>query len=261
MVEMAESRKPTVRKGDIVQGLRALGLKEGDAVLVHSSLSSLGHVEGGADTVIDALIEAVGTSGTVIVPTHTATPEHSADNPPVFSPSTTPCWVGKIPETFRKRPGAIRSRDPTHSVAAIGAKARYLTKDHEKCITPCGVGSPYLKLAEIDGHILFIGIGLECNTTFHAVEELANSPYHLQLDWVDGKIINDDGTIEVVRQRIHLWGAERDFPKMEPILLSKGIMRKDRIGNAVVRLVRVRPMIDLTLQLLTQDPEYLLKKP
>jgi len=254
------SRKPTVRKSDIVQGLRALGLKEGDAVLVHTSLSSFGYVEGGADTVIDALLETVGPSGTVMVPTHTATPEHSAKNPPVFSPSTTPCLAGRIPETFRKRPEAIRSRDPTHSVAAIGAKARYLTKDHEKCITPCGVGSPYLKLAEIDGYILFIGIGLECNTTFHAVEELANSPYHLQPDWVDGKIINDDGTVEVVRQKIHLWAAERDFQKMEPIILSEGIMRKDKIGNAVVRFVRAKPMIELTLKLLEKDPGYLLKK-
>jgi len=255
-----DPQKDAVRKVDIVQRLRRLGLKEGDAVLVHSSLSSFGYVEGGADTVIDALLETVGLSGTVVVPTHTATERHSADNPPVFSPSTTPSLVGMVSETFRKRREAIRSRDPTHSVAAIGAKAIYLTKDHEKCITPCGIGTPYLKLAEIDGYILFIGVGLEFNTTFHAVEEIANVPYHLQPDWVYGRIINDDGTVEVVKQKIHLWAAERDFTKMEPILMSNGIMKMDKIGKATVRLVRVKPMIDLTLKLVEKDPEYLLKK-
>ena len=257
---MLVPQKPTVRKSDIVQGLRELGLKEGDAILVHSSLSSFGYVEGGADTVIDALLETVGKSGTVVVPTFTATEQHSARNPPVFSPSTTPSLAGRIPETFRKRPEAIRSRDPTHSVAVIGAKAVYLTQDHEKCITPCGIGSPYLKLAEIDGYILFIGVGLECNTTFHAVEELANVPYHLQLDWVYGRIINDDGTAEVVKQKIHLWTAKTDFWKMEPIFLSDGIMKKGKIGNATVRLVRAKPMIDPTLKLVEKDPEYLLMK-
>ena len=66
-----------VHKEDIVRGLGELGLRPGDVVLVHSSLSSFGYVEGGADAVIDALLDAVGPEGTVMVPTLTGSPEDS----------------------------------------------------------------------------------------------------------------------------------------------------------------------------------------
>lgn len=257
---MQRPEGPVVSKNDIVSGLRELGLREGDVVLVHSSLSSFGYVEGGADTVIDALLEVVGESGTVVVPTLTGSDRLSVENPPVFSPSSTPCWTGLIPETFRRRKGALRSRHPTHSVAAIGARAENLTRGHEYCETPCGVGSPYFKLAELDGYILFLGVGLSCNTTMHTVEELANVPYHLQPDPVDAKIVNDDGTVEVIKTKIHLYGYERDFEKIEPILLSKGMMKIGRIGKAEVRLVKSRPMIELALELLKSGPDFLLKK-
>lgn len=258
--EILRSGKSVVKKGDIVEGLRELGLDEGDVVLVHSSLSSFGYVEDGTDAVIDAILESVGPSGTVMVPTLTGSQKLSPANPPVFSPSSTPCWTGRIPETFRKRQGAIRSRHPTHSVVAIGAKAEYLTRDHEKCVTPCGIGSPYVKLAEIDGYILFMGVTLECNTTFHSVEELANVPYHMQPDWVEAKIVDDDGTVEIARIKIHLYGPARDFEKMEPILISEGIMKMGRIGDSTLRLVRAKPMLDLTLKMVERDPEFLLKR-
>ena len=75
-------RRAIVRRDDIVRGLRALGLAPGDVVLVHSSLGSLGHVEGGADAVIDALLDTVGTEGTVLVPTLTGSEGLDADHPP-----------------------------------------------------------------------------------------------------------------------------------------------------------------------------------
>jgi aminoglycoside 3-N-acetyltransferase len=253
------SEVTAVHMADIVEGLTKLGMGQGDAVLVHSSLRSFGYVDGGADAVIDALLETVGPSGTIMVPTLTGSEKLSVKNPPIFAPSATRCWTGRIPETFRKRPEAIRSRHPTHSVAAIGKDAEYLTRGHERCVTPCGIGSPYWKLAVIGGYILFLGVGLGCNTTFHTVEELANAPYHMQPEWVDAKIINDDLRVEVVRVKIHLYGPERDFERMEPTLLSRGIMKLGRVGRADVRLVRAKPMIDLALRFLESDPKFLLK--
>jgi aminoglycoside 3-N-acetyltransferase len=116
--------------------LRSLGVKNGDILLVHSSLSRFGHVEGGADAVIDGILDAVGTEGTVLVPTLTGSDKLSPANPPIFDVLNTPSWTGIIPETFRKRPEAVRSLHPTHSVAAIGKKAREITANHEKCNTP-----------------------------------------------------------------------------------------------------------------------------
>ena len=113
----------SVSRSDITSGLKQVGLACGSKVLVHSSLSSFGYVEGGADTVIDALVETVGSGGTVLVPTLTGNETLSAANPPEFDPQHTRCWTGLVPETFRKRPNAVRSIHPTHSVSAIGADA------------------------------------------------------------------------------------------------------------------------------------------
>src|SRR5215213_5257896 len=97
----------------IENGLRALGLPSGCKVLVHSAMSSFGHVEGGADTVIDALLSVVGSQGTVMAPTLTGNEYLSPDNPPTFDPVNTPCWTGRVPETMRKRSNALRSLHPT----------------------------------------------------------------------------------------------------------------------------------------------------
>jgi len=148
-------------KEDIKEGLKKLGLPKGAVVMVHSSLSRFGYVEGGADTVIDALLESVGKEGTIVAPTITVSPRFSANIPPTFNPDTTPCWTGPIPERLRKRKEALRSLHPTHSVAAIGAKAKEIIEDHDECMSPCGRGAPYQKIGKLDnGFILFLGADL-----------------------------------------------------------------------------------------------------
>ena len=176
MVEQA-----AVVYGDIVSGLRGLGLRPGDRVLAHSSLSSFGYVEGGAPAVIDALLDVVGPDGTVLVPTLTGDETLSPANPPRFDPHSSPCWTGRIPETLRMRPDAIRSLHPTHSVAAIGRDAESLTREHIDSITPCDERSPYGKLAELpNGYVLLIGVSYQSLTLLHHVEEIAGADYHMQ---------------------------------------------------------------------------------
>ena len=161
----------------IVDDLRALGLREGDVVLVHSSLSGLGWVEGGAETVIDALVEAVGPGGTVLFPTLTGTEHDGPEHPPIIELMATPCWTGRVPETARRRPEAMRSVHPTHSVSAIGARAADFTTGHEASRTPCDQHSPYVRLMEEGGKILLLGgVTHESNTTLHALEEMAERP-------------------------------------------------------------------------------------
>ena len=102
-------------KEQLLQQLRDMGIKSTDNLLVHSSMKSLGPVQGGADTVLDALMEAVP-EGLLILPTHTwkqMCAEYS-----FFDPETEPVCVGILPELFRKRPGVVRSLHPTHSMAA-----------------------------------------------------------------------------------------------------------------------------------------------
>jgi len=246
-------------KEDIKRGLRKLELKKGDVVLVHSSLSSFGYVVGGANTVIDALLETVGHKGTVVVPTLTGSEKLSVSNPPIFDPENTPCWTGKIPETFRRRKEAIRSLHPTHSVAAIGEKAKYLTKDHgRKSMTPLGEDSPYGKLAKLDNsYILFLGVTLDCCTMFHYVEEVANVSYHMQKEFVEAKIIKN-GKTKKVKIKIHAYGIPRNFTRMGPKFIKTGIMRLGTIGNSTVRLVKAKNMVDLTLRALKRNSKILL---
>jgi aminoglycoside 3-N-acetyltransferase len=247
----------TVTRQDIVGGLRRLGLEAGANVLVHSSLSSLGYVEGGADAAIEALIEAVGAQGTVLVPTLTGSEALNAENPPFYDPNETPCWTGRIPETLRQRPNAVRSLHPTHSVAAIGPNARALTRDHELSITPCGLDSPYGRLAQIGGSILLLGVTHGVNTTFHHVEEVVGVPYHMQPGWVAARVKTGD-QVRTIHLMLHRYGPHRCFERMEPVFRERGIQRDGQIGQAGVRLIDARRMVEIARQALLQDPTILL---
>ncbi len=252
-------KKGLTRKA-LRQDFEKLGVKKGDTLLVHSSLSSLGFVEGGADTVIDALLDAVGSEGTVMVPTLTGSPNFSPASPPVFDVRNTPCWTGKIPETFRARPDAIRSLHPTHSVAAIGARAKFLTDGHENALTPCGQNTPYIKLTQLGGYVLFIGAKLHSCTLLHGVEELAEVPYHLQNEPVQAIITDNKGNQLTRKLKIHFYGPARDYDKLAPILEKEGIMKTGSVGQANALLVKAKELVELALQKLRDDPEYLLKK-
>jgi aminoglycoside 3-N-acetyltransferase len=242
---------------DIIADLARLGLQAGDRVLVHSSLSSLGWVVGGADTVIDALLAVVGPQGTVLAPTLTGSEALSPTNPPVFDPLQTPCWTGRIPETFRQRPDAQRSLHPTHSVAAIGPDADRLLAEHLDSLTPCDAQSPYGKLAGLDnGYILLLGVDHESNTTMHHVEEMAGVEYHMQPQFAQARIRTASG--EVVRHLLlHAYGTPRQFGIMEPVYKERGIQRTGTVGQAVARLVHARSMVSITLQALRANPRLL----
>lgn len=229
-------------------------------MLVHSSLSSFGRVEGGADAVIDAIIEAVSPGGTVLFPTLTGSEALSAENPPVFDVLNTPCWTGKIPETARKRPGFIRSCHPTHSVCAFGEKAEWFTEGHQFSPTPCGIGSPYDKLVKSGGLILLIGVTHDSNTTMHYVEEIAEVPWHMQPGIALSTIKYADGRIAQVPVTLHKYGTPRDFTRPEPEMLAKGIQVNGKIGESTIRLIKAREMVELVLQRVREHNQILLPR-
>ncbi len=250
-----------VTRSDIAQGLAALGIAPADVILVHSSLNSLGEVEGGADAVIDGLLDAVGAEGTVIVPTLTGSPEDSPDNPPHFDVRETPCWTGVIPETFRQRWDAVRSLHPTHSVACVGPLAYDLVRGHEQCPTPCGRGTPYYRMAIEGGKIVLLGVDLNSCTTVHTVEELAESPWHLLPEPVAATIVDENGQKRTVRVRLHRWGIERDFTVLEPALRERELIQVGKIGEAEVRVIDAKGLIDTGVELLQENPTLFLVNP
>jgi len=252
------SDKCRVTTDDISAGLARVGLKRGDIVLVHSSLRSFGYVVGGAESVIAALLEAVGDAGTVVMPTFTWGLFHRADvaeldlaNTPVRDE------VGIIPETFRKRPEAVRSRHICHSVAAIGPHAG----DHlGEGVSSFGTGSTFHQLYELDAWCLFLGVGFSCCTELHAVEEAMQVPYRYHRDFRGSRVILPDGTEAPCRSIEYLCrpGYHNDFAKMRGILAGHGVLNVTRIGGAEVINARIRDIFDVTRQYMEEDIGFLL---
>jgi aminoglycoside 3-N-acetyltransferase len=170
----------------MVDDLRKLGLYEGMTVIVHSSLSSLGWVCGGAVAVIQALMEVVTSDGTIVMPTHSGNYSEPSywRNPPVpqewwpiiretmpaFNPAITPTnGMGVIPETFRKFPGVMRSNHSTLSFAAWGKEAQFVTEKRGMDFA-LGENSPLAAIYKLDGWVLLLGVGYSRNTSFHLAE-------------------------------------------------------------------------------------------
>ncbi len=173
----------------LVKDFNSIGIKKGDTVMVHSSLSSMGNVDGGELTVIDALKEVIGEEGTLLFPAFTFSTSYY-DN--YFSYKNTPSCVGKISETFRNLDGVVRSFHPTHSVSASGKYAIEITKDHYLDDTPVGANSPLRKLPKYNGKILILGCTFAANTFMHGMEELAEV-FYVSRGYQEYTMVDKDG--------------------------------------------------------------------
>lgn len=250
--------------------LRELGVSPGDAVLVHSSLSGLGWVDGGATAAVGALLAAVGEEGTVMFPTLTGNRTNGPKDPPVIDLATTPgwLWLGIMPAAARQRPDAIRSIHPTHSIVAIGANQAFWTQGHEQSASPCDETSPFFRLMEQGAKILLLGgVTHESNTSLHCIEEIATVPYHLQDEFTDGVVILPNGEAKIVRNRLHLWrnryshfNLARNFDVVSGPLVETGAQQSRHIGPTVSLLINAGKMRETLLPILKQDPLYLLEE-
>lgn len=231
--------------------LRLLGLREGDTVLVHSSLRSLWPLSKDPESVIRGLLEVLGPEGTLLFPALSYA-SVNVENP-VFDVAKTPSCVGGLPEYFRLREGTLRSIHPTHSVCGIGKKAAELLSGHEKDTTSCGENSPFRKLREQGDWILFLGCGLAPNTSMHAVEELVNPPY-LHGDFVDYKIVGAENICSSMRVRRHNFrGYAQAYARMSR-LLSPSELRFGSVLSSTCALMNVQALWDKALEALRKDP-------
>jgi aminoglycoside 3-N-acetyltransferase len=261
-----------VTQAEIAAGLARAGMRPGDTVLVHSSLSQFGYVEGGANAVIDALLQALGPEGTLIMSAITTTSPMVArcieaaeagvplDTPPldVLNART---WAGTVPETFRKRPGVVRSLHPTHSVTAYGARAHEMLADQVDVPGPCGPGTPFMRLAdEARGFVLLLGVNHESNTTIHGFEELARVEYVLYPKRCRIPILTPDGPVEA-HTRVHQPFLRRRLGALETAYIDGRAQTVTHIGDSYVRYVHAATMRDITLAALESDPFVLLAAP
>lgn len=281
-------------KQQLKDQLESMGLKGDETILIHSSMKSIGEVDGGADSVLDAWMEYFK-DGLLLLPTHTWKTVN-ADNP-VYNPQTTPSCVGLLTNMFMKRDVVIRSLHPTHSMAGYGKSAAEYLAGEEYNNTPCTPGGCYDRLKDAGGKVLLVGVGHERNTYIHSVEEVLNVPNRLSdmpmelviellkedkdnknkklphYNRADGwkKCIDSNGGYDnnnklcrKVYVRKH-YNAQQphiseDFVKLNQIFLDSGVVKKVKFGDADSLLCDAKGMFNVVRQVIAPDPECIVTK-
>jgi len=263
MLPEVGDRSLQVRREDVARAAREIGIGRGDTLFFHSSLSSMGHVIDGPDTVIDGLLDAVGPEGTVAVPTlcnWAADEQHLVFDR--WDPATSPSFVGAITEHFRHRPDAIRSDHATHSVAAIGARAAELTAGHGSggprpspfSETAFSHESPWQRLVDWNAAYCFIGVSFRVCTMVHFVEASLAERMIERADPDDRERLLDE---------LEGWMRAGFFPKIriedreviEEMLAARGIVDYGQIGSATFTCARAKPMVRDWITIVEKTPE------
>jgi aminoglycoside 3-N-acetyltransferase len=246
---------------ELVRDLSAAGIESGRDVMVHSALSQLGTIDGGAKSVIAALREVVG-HGTLLMPAYplvtTMFDWMSTDES--FGVASRPSRMGALTEAFRRTPGTVRSAHPSHSVVALGSNARDYALQHHKVGTPCGPGSPFTLLQSRNGLVVCLGSSIGRVTQYHVIEdEVESLPVNVYLAASMSKsVIFDDGHEEVVSTRVHdprlgPWRIDHFSPKEVEFaehMEKNGVMRTVKVGMANVAIIDTVKLHKLMLNLL-----------
>ena len=249
-------------KADLKHDLAAMGLTGNETILIHSPMKSIGPVEGGADTVLDAWMEFFA-EGLLLLPTHTWRFINEENR--VFDVRRSPCCVGILPELFRHRPGVVRSLHPTHSMAAYGKGAAAYLEGELDANTPCTPGGCYDRLRAAHGKVLLLGVTHARNTFIHSVEEVLNVPNRLTDKPMQMTVVDEAGAQHTVYMRRH-YNAQQphiseDFVKLEQAYLDCGAARNTKFGDARCILCDAEGLFRVTRHVLAPNPEAFVTEP
>ncbi|MGW0732243.1 aminoglycoside 3-N-acetyltransferase [Streptomyces sp. NPDC002851] len=270
MDEMAllELSDGPVTRSRLARDLARLGLAAGDTVMFHTRMSAIGYVPGGTQTVIDALADVVGERGTLMVTCgwNDAPPYEFTDWPdawqqairaehPAYDPrlSEADHSYGRLPEALRLRPGAVRSRHPDASFAALGAHAQQLMADHP-WDDPHGPDSPLARLVSLGGRVLLLGAPLDSLTLLHHAEALADAPGKRYVEYEQPILVNGERTWRRFHDIDSADGAfdysavvpegTWPFDAIAQEMLATGIGLRGRVGAAESVLFEARDVVD-----------------
>jgi aminoglycoside 3-N-acetyltransferase len=241
----------------ITRDLKALGISRGDVLIVHSSLTSIGWVAGGAGAVVDALLDAVGTNGTITMPAHSGDWGDPAgwENPPVpsdwwdeilserpvFDPYATPLReMGAVAENLLLRRETLRSSHPLHSHMANGLHAAKVVASHP-LEDSFGDFSPLGRLYDLGAIVLLLGVGHGQNTSLHLGESRAHWPGKQQVEY-KSKVFGSDGARSVAWMGIDF--DTDDFEVLGQHLEQKCEIQVAKVGQAVARMADMRSLVD-----------------
>lgn len=251
----------TIVKSDIADALKRVGLQRGDPVMVHTSLGKIGYVCGGAQAVIEALIETVGEEGTIMMPTQSwknLDPETGVhwdaeetdwdkirENWPAYNKAITPTnTMGAVAEMFRLWPGTVRSDHPARSVTAWGMNAEYLTKNHDLSDI-FGDTSPIGKLYELDGKVLLIGVDYDKNTSIHLAD--VRAAYPGKHTCVEHSAVMESGR-RVWKPYETLFVDGRDFIEIGAAFEDVHTVNTVKIGETELKMMKQRELVDFAVE-------------
>lgn len=269
-------RARPVTRSELLAGLRALGVRPGGILMVHTRMSALGWVVGGSQAIVEALLAAVGPGGTLMAyagweddPWHLAEwpPEwqraYRAELPP-FDPELSEAdhQMGRLPERIRTWPGAKASTGHVMRMVAIGARAGWLTQN-QPWHHPAGPGSPLAKLVQADGQVLLLGAPLETLTLLHHAESLVNGPEKRMVTYAvpvrDGAKVTWRDVHDHDTSSRGAFPYERVIPRGDDafavigrLALAAGAGVTGQVGDAESRLFAARPLAEFAVDWLQQ---------
>ena len=238
----------------LVNDLRACGLKEGDDVLVHTSLSKIGYVENGPETVVSALKKVIGEKGNILMPT---SPNGGLQleyirSLEAFDVKNSPSALGAITEYFRKLPNVKRSTHPTEPVACIGPDADFYTEGHLGELTPYTDRSPFARISARGGKILYIGVTFDnAGTNLHTLEDAVDFKYPVYYDEVfDVKIILENAEQTIVQTKVHNpeQSAKRRCDGLIPLFKDRDVLRECKVGEARTLVVDAKRLLEVMIK-------------
>lgn len=221
-------------KDNLVNDLRAMGLRSDDTVMLHTSLKSIGEIEGGADTLIDALKEVLS-DGLFVIPAHTW--KNVPRLEPVFDVRTSEPCTGMISVVACKRKDGIRSLNATHSVVAFGKDAAEFVRGEEKTTSPCDPTGICGKLLVRHAKILLIGVNHDRNTIIHGIEEILDIPNRISEEARAIPVIDYEGREIITHIKYHCrYPLSKYYVKFEPAFIKYGAQKEYPLGNATVKV-------------------------
>ncbi len=235
----------------LLGALKTLGVQPGDALLVHSGMEAFWAWKGSVPEIIAVLKEAVGSTGTLILPTFSVvrTAVDLAKSGAVFDPRLTPSRTGLISEVFRRSPDVLRSIHATHSVAVWGADKEWWIENHHLAETPCGRGTPFFRLLEKHGKIVLAGVDISTLTFFHCAEELLEpempfSPFTAERYVLTCRV--NGAILKTASMRLYApeISKRRALGILEMELKRRGFWRQHRVGSLTIVVLTANQILD-----------------
>ena len=254
------ARRKLVRLNEakILDALQSLGTFKTDLLLVHSSLSACGSIDGGPATVINALRSWITDRAALALPTHTWSYPDASGVAPVYDFKSTPSVVGTITNYYWRQPGIVRSLHPSHSIACSGPQAEELCRDHELRETPCGAGTPYLRIAEGNSSVLMFGATMDSYTLYHTAEDSAEVPYLYMPEQFTLRTRTAEGEVKSIQMWRQDMGVARRFEATADWLAEQGLLVRRKLGlGELLYIPSARALHETMVKTMRRDPFFL----